>query len=77
MRALVSLQLVAPGETLPTEDPGADEGSLPGVPPQVSPEVRGFAVHLPAARDVADVLLFFTWIPRAPEKVRGKELKQP
>ena len=77
VRALVSLQLVAPGETLPAEDPGTDEGSLPGVPPQVSPEVRGFAVHLPAARDVADVLLFFTWIPRAPERVRRKELKQP
>lgn len=73
MRALVPLQLVGAGETLAAEQPGADEGSLPGVPPQVSPQVRGFAVHLPAARDVADVLLFFTWIPRAPAKAgRGK-----
>lgn len=73
--ALVSLQLIAPGETLPAKDPGADEGSLPSVPPQVSPEVRGFAIHLPAARDVADVLLFFPWIPRAPERVQGKGVK--
>lgn len=53
----VSLQLVAPGESLPTEHPVTDEGSLSAVPAQVSPQVRRLPVNLPAAGDVADVLL--------------------
>lgn len=77
MRALVPLQLIGAGEALPAEHPSADEGPLPRVPPQVGPQVGGLAVHLPAARDVADVLLFFTWIPRAPGKARGWESEQP
>lgn len=53
----VSLQLVAPGEPLPAEHPVADEGSLSTVPAQVSSEVRRLPVNLPAAGDVADMLL--------------------
>lgn len=53
----VSLQLVAPGEPLPTEHPVADEGSLSAVPAQVGSEVRRLAVNLAAAGNVAYVLL--------------------
>ena len=51
----VPLQLVRPGEPLPAEQPVAHEGSLSRVPSQVSFQVRGLAVHLPAAWDVAVV----------------------
>lgn len=57
VRPPVSLQLIAPGESLPTEHPVADEGSLAAVPAQVSSEVGCLPVNLAAAGDVADVLL--------------------
>lgn len=56
----VSLQLVAPGEPLPAEHPVADERPLPAVPAQVSSEVGRLAVNLPAADNVADVLLLLS-----------------
>ena len=62
----VSLQLVAPGEPLATEDPVADEGPLPGVPAQVSPQVGGLAVDLPTALHVADVLLLLRRVATVP-----------
>lgn len=58
----VSLQLVAPSEPLPAEHPVADEWSLSAVPAQVSPEMRRLPINLPAASDVADMLLL---LPRA------------
>lgn len=53
----VSLKLVAPGEPLAAVHPVANEGPLSAVPAQVSSQVRRLAVDLPAAGDVADVLL--------------------
>ena len=53
----VSLQLVAPGESLPAVHPVADEGSLSAVPAQVSSQMRRLPVDFPAAGDMADVLL--------------------
>lgn len=53
----VSLQLVAPGEPLATEDPVTHKRSLAGVPAQVGSQVGGLAVHLPAALHVTYVLL--------------------
>ena len=52
----MSLKLVRPGESLPTEDPVADERSLPTVPPEVGPEVGSFTVDLVTAGDVTNVL---------------------
>lgn len=54
--APVALQLVRPRELLAAERPAADERPLARVPPQVGPQVRRLAVHLAAARDMADVL---------------------
>lgn len=59
----VSLQLVAPGEPLATEDPVADKGPLAGVPAQVGPQVGCLAVHLAAAFHVTDVLLLLRRVP--------------
>ena len=42
----VPLQLVGAREPLAAEEPAADEGPLPAVPPQVRPQVRRLAVHL-------------------------------
>lgn len=53
----VSLQLVTPGEPLPTEHPVADKRSLSAVPAQVSSQVRRLPVDLSTVGDVADVLL--------------------
>ena len=46
VRPPVPLQLVRPRETLPAEQPAADKGPLPAVPPQVRPQVGCLAVHL-------------------------------
>lgn len=62
----VSLQLVAPGEPLATEDPVTDKRPLAGVPAQVGPQVGGLSVHLPAALHVADVLLFLCGVSAVP-----------
>jgi len=59
VRSKVSLQLVGPGEAFSAEEPVADEGPLPGVPPQVSLQVRRLAVHLAAAGDVTAVDVSF------------------
>lgn len=66
VRPPVSLQLVAPGEPLATEDPVADEGPLAGVPAQVGPQVGRLAVHLPAALHVADVLFLLCGVAAVP-----------
>lgn len=42
---------------LATEQPVAEEWSLAGVPPQMRSQVRRFAVHLVAARNVTHMLL--------------------
>lgn len=57
VRAQVPLELVRAREALPAEHPAADERTLTCVPPQVRLQVRRLAVHLPAARHVAHVLL--------------------
>ena len=62
----VSLQLVAPGEPLATEDPVTDEWPLSGVPAQVGPQVGRLSVHLRAAFHVADVLLLLCGVPAVP-----------
>lgn len=62
----VSLQLVAPGEPLATEDPVTDERPLAGVPAQVGPQVGRLAVHLPTALHVADVLFLLCWVAAVP-----------
>ena len=56
VRPPVPLQLVGAREPLAAEEPAADEGPLPAVPPQVRPQVRRLAVHLVAVVHVADVL---------------------
>lgn len=55
VRAQVPLELVRAREALPAEEPVADEGPLPGVPAQVSLQVRRLAVHFTATRDVTAV----------------------
>lgn len=55
VRAEVPLKLIGPGEALPTEEPVADEGPLPGVPAQMRLQVGGLLVHFPTLGDVADV----------------------
>lgn len=62
VRPAVPLQLVAPREAFSTEDPVADERPLPGVPAQVSSQVRRLAVDFPAALHVAHMLLLFRWV---------------
>lgn len=54
--ACMPLELIAPCEPLPTEDPGADEGPLPGVEPHVSPQQRRLPKRLFTARNMTDVL---------------------
>lgn len=66
VRSPVSLQLVAPGEPLATEDPVTDERPLAGVPAQMGPQVGRLAVHLPAALHVADVLFLLCGIAAVP-----------
>lgn len=53
--AHVTLQLVRASEALPAEEPVAHEGPLARVPAQVSLQVRGLAVDLSAAGNVAAV----------------------
>ena len=48
VRPPVPLQLVGAREPLAAEEPAADEGALPAVPPQVRPQVRRLAVDLVA-----------------------------
>lgn len=70
----VSLQFVAPGEPLAAEHPVADERSLSAVPAQVSSEVGRLPVDLPAAGDVADMLLL---LPHArPSVKRGRNKRR-
>lgn len=64
----MSLQLVAPGEPLATEDPVTDERPLASVPAQVGPQVGRLAVHLPAALHVADVLFLLCGIAAVPAR---------
>ena len=52
----VTLELVRPGEGFVAEHPATGEGSLPRVPSEVSLEVRGLAVDLATARDMAHML---------------------
>lgn len=49
------LELIGAGEALATKQPVTDERSLPGVPTQMRFEVRGLAVYLSAAGNVATV----------------------
>ena len=58
VRAQVPLQLVGTREALAAKEPLTAEGPFAGVPSQVSLQVRRLAVHLTAARHVAQVLLF-------------------
>ena len=51
----VALQLVRAREAFAAEEPVADEWPLSGVPAEVSLEMRGLVVDLPAAGDVATV----------------------
>jgi len=52
----MALQFVRPRERLPAEEPRAGEGSLAGVPAQVSLQMRRLPVDLGTAGNVADVL---------------------
>lgn len=56
VRARVPLQLVAPREPLPTENPGADERPLPRVQSDVSAKQRRFPERFLTAGNVTDVL---------------------
>lgn len=65
------LELVGPGEALPTEQPVTDERPLAGVPAQMRFEVRSLSVYFPAARDVAAVeALSAQTGPRGPQPLR-------
>lgn len=72
----VSLQLVAPGESLSAEHPVADEGSLSAVPAKVGPQVRRLPVHLATASNVAYMLLLLPHT-RTPVKHEGMEGEPP
>lgn len=58
----VSLQFIGAGESLPAEQPIADEWTLTCVPVQVRLQVRCLAVDLAAARDVAAVLVQLAYL---------------
>jgi len=73
VRPPVSLQLVAPREPLAAEHPVADEGPLARVPAQVGPQVGRLAVHLGAARDVANVLLLLAHARASAAQTGGSE----
>ncbi len=62
----VSLQLVASGEPLSTEDPVTYERPLTSVPAQVGPQVGCLAIHLPTALHMADVLLLLCGVSAIP-----------
>lgn len=68
----VSLELVAPGESLPAEHPVADKGSLTAVPAEVGSQVRRLSVHLATASDVAYMLLL---LPHSRTSARQRRLK--
>lgn len=70
VRPPVSLQLVAPGEPLATEDPVTDKRPLAGVPAKVGPQVGRLAVYLPAALHVADVLFLLCGVATVPVRRR-------
>lgn len=55
VRAQMPLELVRAREAFPAEEPVADKRPLPGVPAQVSLQVRGLAVNFTTTRDVAAV----------------------
>lgn len=69
----VSLELVAPGESLPAEHPVADKGSLSAVPAEVGSQVRRLPVHLPTASDVAYMLLL---LPHSRTSVSHRRLER-
>lgn len=71
----VSLELVTPGEPLPTEEPVADKGPLAGVQAHVSPQQGRLAEGLAAVGDVAHVLLL-ALLSRPGHWVGGGEGKQ-
>ena len=52
----VSLQLIRSCEGLVTEDPATGEWSLTSMPPEVSLEMRGLAIHLATAWHVTHML---------------------
>ena len=56
----VSLEFIAPGESLSTEHPVANKGPLPTVPAQVGSQVGRFPIHLRTAGNVTDMLLLLT-----------------
>lgn len=53
----MSLEFIAPSESLSTEEPVADKGPLASVQADVGPEQGCLPESLPAVRDVAHVLL--------------------
>ena len=55
VRFKMALQFVRAGESLTTEEPVTDEGSLACVPAEMSLEMGGLVVHLPTAGDVTAV----------------------
>lgn len=57
VRAGVPLQLVAPREPLPTEEPVADKGPLAGVQAHVGPQQGRLPESLATVGDMAHVLL--------------------
>lgn len=57
VRAGVPLQLVTPGEPLPTEEPVADKGPLAGVQAHVGPQQGCLPESLATVGDMAHVLL--------------------
>ena len=52
----MSLQLIRPGERLAAKHPATGERSLTSVPPEVSLQVAGLAIHLAAAWHMAHML---------------------
>ena len=56
VRSQVTLQLIGTREAFATEQPRADERSLPRMPSEVSFQMRRLAVHLSASGHVTDVL---------------------
>lgn len=59
VRPSMPLQLIGPGEALPTKQPIADKWSLSSVPPQVGSQMRRLAIDFIATWNVTDVLLLF------------------
>lgn len=54
----MSLEFIGSGESFPAEQPGTDERSFTGMPPEMRSKMRGFSVYFITTGNMAYVLFF-------------------